>query len=46
LKSAADNSPWWRRLAWLVAIWLGSVAVLGVVAWLFRLLMNAAGLTA
>lgn len=30
-------APLWRRLAWFVAIWAGSVAVLGVVAWLLRL---------
>ncbi|WP_410219142.1 DUF2474 family protein [Paracoccus sp. (in: a-proteobacteria)] len=26
-----------RRLAWFVAIWLASVAVIGTVAWLIRL---------
>lgn len=25
------------RLAWFVAIWLASVAVIGIVAWLIRL---------
>lgn len=34
-----------RRLAWLVAIWAASVATLGLVAWLLRLAMRAAGLT-
>jgi hypothetical protein len=29
--------PVWKRLAWFVAIWAGSVAALGVVAWLLRL---------
>jgi hypothetical protein len=33
------------RLAWLVVFWLGGVAALGVVAWLLKLLMRAAGLT-
>ncbi|WP_081721692.1 DUF2474 domain-containing protein [Salinivibrio socompensis] len=33
----------WRRWLWLVGIWLASVAALGTVSWLFRLLMHAAG---
>jgi hypothetical protein len=28
--------PWWKRLAWLVAIWAMSVAALGVVAFILR----------
>ncbi len=28
--------PWWKRLAWLVTIWAGSVAALGAVAGLIR----------
>ena len=28
--------PWWKRLAWLVAIWTASVAALGLVAGLMR----------
>ncbi|WP_082835937.1 DUF2474 domain-containing protein [Croceicoccus bisphenolivorans] len=31
------EGPLWKRLAWLVAIWTASVAVLGAVAWLLRL---------
>lgn len=27
-----DAGPLWQRLAWLAAIWAGSVAALGVVA--------------
>lgn len=29
-----DNAPGplWKRLGWMVAIWLGSVAALGIVA--------------
>jgi hypothetical protein len=34
-----------RRLAWLVALWSGSVLSLALLAWLLRLLMSAAGLT-
>ena len=33
----ADQQPLWRRLAWMAAIWLASVATLGAVAWLLRL---------
>lgn len=32
------------RLGWLVAIWLGSVLALGIIAMGFHLLMHAAGL--
>jgi hypothetical protein len=35
---------WVRRLGWLVALWLAGVAALGIVAWLIRLLMHAAGM--
>jgi hypothetical protein len=33
-----------RRLGWLVALWLGGVAALGVVAMVLRVLMHAAGM--
>ena len=36
---------WIRRLAWLVGIWLASVAALGAVAYGLRLLMRAAGMS-
>jgi len=36
---------WPRRLGWLILIWIASVAALAIVAALFRVLMNAAGLT-
>ncbi|QXI45550.1 DUF2474 domain-containing protein [Pseudomonas wayambapalatensis] len=38
------KQPMWRRLAWLVLIWAGSVAALGLFAWLIRLFMMAAGM--
>jgi hypothetical protein len=38
------GSLWLRRMAWLVALWLGGVAALGVVALLLRVLMHAAGM--
>ena len=28
--------PWWKRVAWLIAIWAMSVAALGVVAYILR----------
>ena len=30
---------WWRRAAWFVAIWAASVAALGVIAYLIRLMI-------
>ena len=44
--SAAPRRLWLRRFGWLVAIWAASVAALGAVALVFRLLMKAAGLNA
>ncbi len=31
-----DEAPFWKRLAWLVAIWAASVAALGIVAFIIR----------
>jgi hypothetical protein len=36
---------WLRRVGWLILIWASSVLALGVVAGLFREVMNLAGLT-
>lgn len=36
---------WWKRLGWLALIWAASVATLGALAYLLRILMNAVGLT-
>ncbi len=33
----ADEQPLWKRLAWMAAIWLGSISVLTLVAWIIRL---------
>jgi hypothetical protein len=33
------------RVGWLVLIWAASVAALGIVALVFRLIMSSAGLT-
>jgi hypothetical protein len=38
------NPPWLRRLGWMVALWLGGVGMLALVALLLRLLMRAAGM--
>jgi hypothetical protein len=42
---SAGAQMWLRRVGWLVLIWAGSVLALGVVAGLFRVVMNLAGLT-
>jgi hypothetical protein len=34
-----DPGPLWKRLAWFAGIWAGSVALLGVVAWVLRLMI-------
>jgi hypothetical protein len=36
---------WRRRVLWLVGLWTASVLGLALLAWLLRLLMNAAGLS-
>jgi hypothetical protein len=36
---------WVRRIGWLVLLWGASVAVLGLVAFVLRALMNMSGLT-
>ncbi|WP_370521077.1 DUF2474 domain-containing protein [Pantoea sp. BAV 3049] len=38
------KSPAWKRILWMVAIYVGSVMALGVVATLFRFMMTAAGM--
>ena len=42
---SAGAQTWLRRVGWLVLIWAASVLALGVVAGLFRAVMNLAGLT-
>ncbi|KGK82070.1 MAG: DUF2474 domain-containing protein [Pseudomonas sp.] len=44
--SGMEQKTLWRRLAWLVLLWSGSVLALAVVAWLLRQAMQAAGLSA
>ena len=43
--SATVLRSWLQRIGWLVLIWSASVLALGIVAALFRILMNLAGLT-
>ena len=43
--ASAQKLKWLRRVGWLVLIWAASVLALGVVAGLFRVVMNLAGLT-
>jgi hypothetical protein len=38
------RSLWLRRVGWLLALWLGGVAALGIVALAVRVLMHAAGM--
>ncbi|MBA1264743.1 DUF2474 domain-containing protein [Stutzerimonas stutzeri] len=45
-KHSNGAKPLWQRMAWLVTIWCASVLALGVLAWLLRQFMTAAGLTA
>lgn len=35
-----QGPPLWKRIAWMVAIWAASVAVLGVVAGVIRLVLK------
>lgn len=42
--SAPGPKPLWKRMTWLVVIWGVSVFALGIVAWLLRQAMTAAGL--
>ena len=39
-----ELSPWWKKVGWLIAIWLGSVLLLFAFSSVFRLLMAAAGM--
>lgn len=40
-----QRNPWWKKLSWLIFIWVASMAALGVGAYGMRLFMRAAGLT-
>ena len=46
MPSATDaRNKWLRRAGWLVLIWTASVTAMGLVAFFFRLVMQAGGLT-
>lgn len=40
-----QTGPWYKRVLWLIAIWLASVAALGLVASAIRGLMHMAGMS-
>ena len=42
--AGAPPSPWWRRLAWMLALWAAGVAALGAVAYALRGAMALLGL--
>jgi len=46
MPEATTKRLWIRRLAWLLGIWTASIAILALVAYLLRLVMNAVGMTA
>lgn len=35
-----EVGPLWKRLAWFLAIWAGSVATLGVIAFVIRAVLK------
>jgi hypothetical protein len=39
--SMSATAPWWKRLAWMVAIWAASVAALGLVSLALRFWLKA-----
>ena len=41
----APPASWPKRIGWLVLIWTLSVAAVGAVAYVLKLIMRAAGLT-
>lgn len=36
---AAQSSPWWLKLLWMVAIWASSIALLTVAAYALRIVL-------
>ncbi|MBD2815991.1 DUF2474 domain-containing protein [Xenorhabdus sp. Flor] len=43
-KTEHTHSPLWKRLGWMIIIWLCSVLALYTVSTLFRFLMTTAGM--
>jgi hypothetical protein len=46
MRPQASLPSWPRRVGWLLLIWTASVLTLALLALVFRMLMNLAGLTA
>ena len=44
--SKTPRPSWPKRIAWLVGIWGASIAVLAIAAYLLRVVMDLAGMTA
>ena len=44
-RPSVGAQTWLRRVGWLVLIWAAGVLALGLIAGLFRVVMNLAGLT-
>jgi len=42
---AEPERSWWKRIGWLLLIWSASVAALGLVAAMLRLVMRGVGMT-
>lgn len=42
---AEPERSWWKRIGWLLLIWSASVAALGLVAAMLKLVMRAIGMT-
>lgn len=42
---AEPERSWWKRIGWLLLIWSASVAALGLVALMLRLVMRGVGMT-
>jgi len=40
----SGKGRWWKKMFWLVVIYLGSILTLFAIASIFRLLMSAAGM--
>lgn len=46
LNSTEEQGPLWKKIAWMVALWCGSVLTITLFAYLIRIVMGAVGMTA